>query len=85
MTHTPEECARHLLDVFVEFDCQPNEALSDNSFLRAFLEIGWQPDDYAVGLKQCLTQHWVKPATFGALRVTPTGLHQVTGANRILH
>lgn len=73
MNHTPEQCARHILQVIVgHFHGQPGRVLTDASLVRVFSCDGWEPAGYQLGRLHAVEHGWLSP-TSDTLTLTMTG------------
>ncbi len=80
---TPEESARHILEIFHEHSRRPGEVLRHNNFLLPFNKGGWRSEDFNSGIIYAAEQGWVELLERGiSVRLTRRGFEQ---AHKVEH
>lgn len=59
MAHTPEECARRVLQVFYDFNIRAGECLMLGSFTNYFVSTPWRMDDFNIGANDAIQRGWI--------------------------
>lgn len=70
---TPEESAKRILELFLEFHCRPGHVLGQNNLFGAFMKSPWQVSDIVPGLKYAAEQGWIEILDKNKFRLTELG------------
>lgn len=70
---SPEDAARHIVEIFLQHNCRAGMVLMLNSFIEPFNVAGWRSSHFNVGVKYAQQQGWVELAGDNKIRLTEAG------------
>lgn len=76
---TPEKSARHILNIFLEFNRRPGDVLGSHNFTTGFFENPWKAADFEPGIEYAAQQKWVEILPDEKYRLTDTGFAEAGG------
>ena len=78
MAHTPEACARRILEVFRDFNVRADEHLRIGSFTNYFVATPWRMEDFNTGVDEAMRLGWTVDGSSEALFLTALGESEIT-------
>jgi len=73
---TPEDAARHILSIFLQFNRRAGDVLGSHNFSGGFFEAPWRAADFQPGMEYAVKEEWVKILSGDTYQLTDKGFSE---------